>query len=49
MSWPSRSAVSPFADDPRLIQRGAPHRANLCLVWDAHVRRLRRSDPELFA
>jgi len=39
----------PFADDPRLIQRGAPHRANLCLVWDAHVRRLRRSDPELFA
>ena len=39
----------PFADDPRLIQRAAPHRANLCLVWEAHVRRLRRSDPELFA
>lgn len=38
-----------FSDDPGLIQRAAPHRANLCLVWDAHVRRLRRSDPELFA
>jgi len=39
----------PFPDDPRLIGRAAPHRANLCLVWDAHLRRLRRSDPELFA
>ena len=38
----------PFPADPRLIGRAAPHRANLCLVWDAHVRRLRRSDPELF-
>ena len=39
----------PFRDDPRLIERAAPHRANLCLVWDAHLRRLRRSDPDLFA
>jgi L-fuculose-phosphate aldolase len=40
---------TPFSDHPRLIERAAPHRANLCLVWDAHVRRLRQSDPELFA
>jgi L-fuculose-phosphate aldolase len=40
---------TPFPDHPRLIERAAPHRANLCLVWDAHVRRLRQSDPELFA
>jgi L-fuculose-phosphate aldolase len=39
---------TPFPDHPRLIERAAPHRANLCLVWDAHVRRLRQSDPELF-
>ena len=39
----------PFADHPRLIERAAPHRANLCLVWDAHLRRLRRRDPHLFA
>ena len=39
----------PFRDDPRLIERAAPHRANLCLLWDAHLRRLRRSDPDLFA
>jgi len=39
----------PFDDHPRLIERAAPHRANLCLVWDAHLRRLRRSDPDLFA
>jgi hypothetical protein len=39
----------PFQDDPRLIGRAAPHRANLCLLWDAHLRRLRRSDPDLFA
>ena len=39
----------PFRDVPQLIERAVPHRANLCLVWDAHMRRLRRSDPELFA
>jgi len=38
---------TPFADHPRFAERAAPHRANLELVWDAHVRRLRRTDPDL--
>ncbi len=37
----------PFADHPRFAERAVPHRANLPLVWDAHVRRLRRTDPDL--
>jgi hypothetical protein len=28
--------------------RKVPHRANLTLLWDAHLRRLRRTDPDLF-
>lgn len=38
----------PFADNERFAERKRPHQANLGLVWDAHVRRLRKTDPELF-
>jgi L-fuculose-phosphate aldolase len=39
---------TPFPDNDRFAERQRPHRANLGLVWDAHLRRLRRTDPELF-
>lgn len=39
---------TPFADHERFMERRRPHRANLVLVWDAHLRRLRRTDPEVF-
>jgi L-fuculose-phosphate aldolase len=39
---------TPFADQPAFAERKRPHRANLGLVWDAHLRRLRRTDPDLF-
>jgi L-fuculose-phosphate aldolase len=40
---------TPFPDDAALAERRAPHRANLPIVWDAHLRRLRRTDPDLFS
>ena len=39
---------TPFADHEGFAQRKRPHRANLDLVWDAHLRRLRHTDPALF-
>ena len=38
----------PFPDNPAFLVRKMPHRANLMLLWDAHLRRLRRTDPDLF-
>ena len=38
----------PFPDNPAFLAKKVPHRANLSLLWDAHLRRLRRTDPELF-
>lgn len=38
----------PFADNEAFIERRIPHRANLPLVWEAHLRRLRRLDPAFF-
>jgi hypothetical protein len=40
---------TPFADNPSFLTRKVPHRANLPLLWDAHLRRLQRTDPDLFA
>ncbi len=40
---------TPFPDNDGFLSRRVPHRANLPLVWDAHLRRLRRTDPDLFA
>jgi L-fuculose-phosphate aldolase len=39
---------TPFPDNPAFLTRKVPHRANLQLLWDAHLRRLRRTDPDLF-
>jgi len=39
----------PFPDNPSFLTRKVPHRANLPLLWDAHLRRLQRTDPDLFA
>ena len=39
---------SPFADDPVFERRRIPHVTNLALLWDSHLRRLRRTDPDLF-
>jgi L-fuculose-phosphate aldolase len=40
---------TPFPDSDDFLARRVPHRANLPLVWDAHLRRLRRTDPDLFS
>jgi L-fuculose-phosphate aldolase len=40
---------SPFPDNPDFARRRIPHVANLPLLWDSHLRRLRRTDPDLFA
>jgi L-fuculose-phosphate aldolase len=40
---------TPFPDNPSFLTRKLPHRANLPLLWDAHLRRLQRTDPDLFA
>jgi L-fuculose-phosphate aldolase len=39
---------TPFADDVVTEARTRPHRANLPLVWAAHLRRLRRNVPGVF-
>jgi hypothetical protein len=38
----------PFPDNPAFLAKKVPHRANLTLLWAAHLRRLRRTDPDLF-
>jgi ribulose-5-phosphate 4-epimerase/fuculose-1-phosphate aldolase len=35
---------TPFADHPAFERRKQPHRANLRLVWNAHLRRVQRHD-----
>ena len=40
---------TPFPDNDAFFERQVPHRANLPLLWDAHLRRLRRTDPDLFS
>jgi ribulose-5-phosphate 4-epimerase/fuculose-1-phosphate aldolase len=40
---------TPFPDNPAFLDRRVPHRANLSIVWEAHLVRLRRTDPDLFA
>jgi L-fuculose-phosphate aldolase len=37
----------PFPENDAFLLRKRPHRENLELVWDAHLRRLRRTAPEL--
>jgi len=39
---------TPFPDNPALAARRAAHVGNLGRLWDSHVRRLMRTDPELF-
>jgi len=39
---------TPFPDSDALAARRTAHIGNLARLWDAHVRRLMRSDPELF-
>jgi L-fuculose-phosphate aldolase len=38
----------PFPNNDAFLVRKRPHRANLELVWDAHLRRLRRNSPGMF-
>jgi L-fuculose-phosphate aldolase len=40
---------TPFRDNAAFLDRRVPHRANLPIVWEAHLGRLRRTDPDLFA
>lgn len=39
----------PFRDNDAFARRRLPHVGNLALLWDSHLRRLRRTDPDLFA
>jgi hypothetical protein len=38
----------PFPDNEAFAERARPHRKNLALVWDLHLRRLHVTDPEIF-
>ncbi len=38
----------PFPSNDAFLTRRVPHLANLPLVWEAHLRRLRRLDPSFF-
>ncbi len=38
---------TPFPDHDVFLERKRPHRANLPLVWNAHLRRLRRDAPDV--
>lgn len=40
---------TPFPSHDSFPRRKAPHRANLALVWNAHLRRLQRAEPNAFA
>ena len=39
----------PFPDQPSFTRTSRDHRNNLLLLWEAHVRRMRRTDFDLFA
>lgn len=39
---------TPFPDDPAFEWRRRPHVENLPILWGSHLRRLRRTDPDLF-
>lgn len=39
---------TPFPDNPAFEWRRRPHVHNLPLLWGSHLRRLRRTDPDLF-
>lgn len=39
---------TPFADHPAFERRRVPHVTNLPILWRSHLRRLRRTDPDLF-